>query len=221
MDFNFTYQQLFNIATRKEQVLGRQLVRQQKLPLEAALFKILETAAQNSGLQDISELAQQRDATKAAGVAQRLAKKAVQQKDKRNRDLVLLPANIWQAWFDGSALPNPGKCQMACVLKAPDGQNFEYVAHMEYGDSCDAEYSALILVLKYARQHGVENLLVHGDSKVVIDDFNRIKASGLARMQLYRQQAQELASTFAQLRVCWIPRHKNQLADALTQIRSD
>jgi ribonuclease HI len=221
MDFNFTYQQLVSIATRKERVLSRQLAKQEKLQAVEALIKLLEAAAHNSGLQNISELAQQREAMKVADAAQRLVKKAAQQKSKKDRDLTLLPANTWLGWFDGSAVPNPGKCRIACILKAPDGQNFEHIAHMEYGDSCDAEYSGLILLLQQARQHGIVNLLVHGDSQVVIDDFNHIKLSSLLRMQQYRQQAQELASAFEQLRVSWIPRHKNQLADALTQMRSD
>ncbi|MFZ6732105.1 ribonuclease HI family protein [Undibacterium sp. Ji42W] len=210
-----------SIATRKEHALSRQLAKQEKLQAVEALFKLLETAAQNSGLQDISELAQQREAIKVADAAQRLVKKAAQQKGKKNLDLALLPANTWLAWFDGSAVPNPGKCRIACILKAPDGQNFEYIAHMEYGDSCDAEYSGLILLLQQARQLRIVNLLVHGDSQVVIDDFNHIKVSSLLRMKQYRQQAQELASAFEQLRVSWVPRHKNQLADALTQMRSD
>lgn len=220
MYFNFTHQQLIKIATRKEHALSRQLARQEKLQSVRALFNLLEQAAQNAGLQDIAELALQRDAVKATGAAHRLAKKAEKKRDRKIQQLAALPLNTWQAWFDGSAVPNPGKCQIACIFKAPDGQNFEYISHMEYGDSCDAEYSGLILVLQQARQHQIVNLLVHGDSQVVIDDFNQIKASGLERMQLYRQQAQRLASAFEQLQVCWVPRHKNQMADALTQIRS-
>ncbi|MFZ6776032.1 reverse transcriptase-like protein [Undibacterium sp. Ji83W] len=220
MSLNFTYQQLINIATRKEHALSRQLAKQEKLPPEQALFNLLERAAQNAGLQDIAELARQRDAAKMASAAQKLAKKAAKQDERKIQQFAIMPLNTWLAWFDGSAVPNPGKCQIACILKAPDGQSFEYIEHMEYGDSCDAEYSGLILVLQQARQHQIVNLLVHGDSQVIIDDFNQIKVSGLLRMQQYRQQAQQLSSVFEQLQVRWIPRHKNHMADTLTQIRS-
>jgi len=220
MHHNFTYQQLLGIATRKEQALSRQLVKQKKLQAELALYKLLEQAAQNAGLKDIAELAQQRNSTKMAGVAQRLAKQVAKQQDRKNRDLQPLSVDTWLAWFDGSAVPNPGKCRFSCVLKAPDGQYFEYMEHLEYGDSCDAEYSGLILTLLQAQRHHITKLLVHGDSQVVIDDFNQVKASGLERMQQYRVQARQLASTFEQFRVRWIPRHKNHMADALTQIRS-
>ncbi|MBI1771019.1 MAG: ribonuclease HI family protein [Burkholderiales bacterium] len=220
MPLNFTYQQLMDIATRKEHALSRQLARQEKLQPVQALFNLLERAAQFAGLQDIAELAQQRDAAKVAGVAQKLAKKAAKQDERKIQQFAGPPLNTWQAWFDGSAVPNPGKCQIACILKAPNGQSFEYIEYMEYGDSCDAEYSGLILVLLQACQHQIVNLLVHGDSQVVIDDFNQIKASGLERMRLYRQQARQLALAFEQVQVRWIPRHKNHMADALTQIRS-
>ncbi|MFX5506079.1 reverse transcriptase-like protein, partial [Acinetobacter baumannii] len=78
-------------------------------------------------------------------------------------------ADTWLAWFDGSALPNPGKCCIACILQAPDGRTFEYIAGFGYGDSCDAEYSGLILTLHHANQHQVKRLQVHGDSQVVIN----------------------------------------------------
>ncbi|MFZ6744570.1 ribonuclease HI family protein [Undibacterium sp. JH2W] len=220
----FTYQQLKAIATRKEQVRSRQLVKLQKLPIEQALLICLEQSMQHAGLQDISQLAEQRSEIKSADQAQKLARRSekLQQRltQHSSQQSVHETADTWLAWFDGSALPNPGKCQIACVLTSPDGHSFEYVRNFEYGDSCDAEYSGLLLALEQAHQHQARHLIVHGDSQVVIDDFNQSKASKLARMLEYRQQAQTLAAAFEQLQVCWVPRHKNQLADALTQMGS-
>ena len=35
------------------------------------------------------------------------------------------PDDFWQVWFDGSALPNPGKIGIGAVLIAPDGRSEE------------------------------------------------------------------------------------------------
>ncbi|PXX47206.1 ribonuclease HI family protein [Undibacterium pigrum] len=218
----FTRQQLIAIATRKEYAQSRQLAKQKRLPIEQCLSLLLEQSAKHGGLQDISQLAEQRSEAKNADNARKQAQRAEKQEQRKNQlhrqSSMQKNANTWLAWFDGSALPNPGKCQIACVLTSPEGHSFEYVQNFEYGDSCDAEYSGLLFALLQAQHHDVQHLIVHGDSQVVIDDFNQHKASKLARMLEYRQQAQLLAARFEQLQVRWVPRHKNQTADALTQM---
>ncbi|MDP1978009.1 ribonuclease HI family protein [Undibacterium sp.] len=222
MSIIFTRQQLIAIATRKEQAQSRQLAKLKKLSLEQSLSLLLEQSAKHASLQDISQLAEQRSDAKNADNARKQAQRAEKQEQRRNplsqQSSMQKNASTWLAWFDGSASPNPGKCQIACVLTSPEGPRFEYVQNFEYGDSCDAEYSGLLLALQQARQHHVQHLIVHGDSQVVIDDFNQRKASKLVRMLEYRQQAQLLATQFKQLQVRWVPRHKNQTADALTQM---
>lgn len=222
MSIVFTCQQLIAIATRKEYAQSRQLAKLQKSHIEKSLLMLLEQSAKHAGLQDISQLAEQRSDAKNTDNARKLARRAEKQ-EQRKRQLsaqrsMQKTTNTWLAWFDGSALPNPGKCQTACVLTSPDGHSFEHVRNFEYGDSCDAEYCGLLLALELAQQHQVQHLIVHGDSQVVIDDFNLRKASKLVRMLEYRQQAQLLAESFEQLQVRWVPRHKNQTADALTQV---
>lgn len=222
MSIIFTRQQLIAIATRKEQAQSRQLAKLKKLSLEQSLLLLLEQSARHAGLRDISQLAEQRSEAKNADNARKQAQRAEKQEQRKNQLHRQSPlqknANTWLAWFDGSALPNPGKCQIACVLTSPEGHSFEHVQNFEYGDSCDAEYSGLLLALQQAQHHHVQYLIVHGDSQVVIDDFNQRKVSKLVRMLEYRQQAQLLATQFKQLQVRWVPRHKNQTADALTQM---
>jgi len=224
MSIIFTRQQLIAIATRKEHAQSRQLAKLKKLSLEQSLSLLLEQSAKHAGLQDVLQLAEQRSHARNAGNARKQAQRAEKQEQRKNhlsqQSSIKKTANTWLAWFDGSALPNPGKCQIACVLTSPEGGRFEYVQNFEYGDSCDAEYSGLLLALRQAQHHHVRHLIVHGDSQVVIDDFNQRKASKLIRMLEYRQQAQLLAARFEELQVRWVPRHKNQIADALTQMNA-
>ncbi|MFZ6657919.1 ribonuclease HI family protein [Undibacterium sp. TJN19] len=218
----FTYPQLKDIASRKELDKSRQLAKQDTLLPEQALRIVLLRSAQLAGLADIAQLGQCRAEAKIAARLQKTERRVQQKKQAKNlqdKARQMQTALTWLAWFDGSAVPNPGKCQIACVLQAPDGRVFEYTEKLDHGDSSDAEYSALILALKKAQQHQVTDLLVQGDSQVVIHDFNQVKTSVLPRMADYRQQARQFIDAFDQLQLRWVPRHKNSLADALTQIR--
>lgn len=227
MQINHTRQQLIDIASRTEQKRARQLAKQERQPLEQALATVLAEGVKIAGLANIAQLAEQRRAALLLAIARKnernSTRKAEQQAkklaNKNGQHPVQETPETWYAWFDGSALPNPGKCRIACILQAPDGRRFEHVSNFEYGDSCDAEYTGLILALEQACQLQVARLQLHGDSQVVIDDYNQVKASKLERMLQYRAQAQELGARFEQLSVRWIPRHKNQMVDALTQLR--
>ncbi|MFZ6766048.1 ribonuclease HI family protein [Undibacterium sp. Di26W] len=219
-DTAFTYAQLVAIATRAERKLGLQQARQQDIPASQALEGLLLLAATKAGVGYIVQLAelrlQQQANQQTLQVARRMAK-AIDRKNGRIKTGTGVSEQVWQAWFDGSAVPNPGKCRFACVLQAPDGQVFEYVGHLEYGDSCDAEFSGLILTLKQAHKHGLSQLLVHGDSQVVIDEINQRTKSSLPRMIEYRRQLEALCQLFEIIQIKWIPRHKNSRADALAQ----
>lgn len=219
-DTPFTYAQLVAIATRAERKLALPLAKRQQISALQALEGILQLGATKAGVGNIAQLAairlQQANEQQVLQVARR-AEKVADRKSGRIKTAPNVSEHAWLAWFDGSAVPNPGKCRFACVLQAPDGQVFEYAEHLEYGDSCDAEFSGLILTLKQAHKHAVSQLLIHGDSQVVIDEVNQRKNSSLPRMIEYRQQVQALCQLFETIQIKWIPRHRNSRADALTQ----
>ena len=80
-------------------------------------------------------------------------------------------AEAWLAWFDGSALPNPGRIGIGALLRGPQGQVVEISRRAGEGSSSEAEYLALIALLEAALLHQPAQLTVHGDSQVVIDDL--------------------------------------------------
>lgn len=123
----------------------------------------------------------------------------------------------WRAWFDGSARPNPGRCGLGGVLTGPAGQRIELSLDGGHGNSSEAEYRALIAVLRAAVEHGAHAPVVAGDSQVVIDDVNGPDCAGAPALQIYRQQARALLARLPGATLRWIPRHKNLEADALSQ----
>lgn len=123
----------------------------------------------------------------------------------------------WRAWFDGSARPNPGRCGIGAVLEGPGGVRVAMSHDAGYGNSSEAEYLALIAVLDAAVAHGAHDVLVVGDSQVVIDDVNGPASASAPSLRDYRTRACALLAHLPQAQLRWIPRHKNFEADALSQ----
>ena len=124
----------------------------------------------------------------------------------------------WQAWFDGSALPNPGKMGIGLVLQAPDGSVCErsFIAR-ESGCNNEAELCALCALLELARDKGVRQLQVYGDSDVAVKYVNGIGVTRIARLQALILRSQALLKGFDEVSLSWVPRHRNPDADKLSR----
>lgn len=207
--------QIAETAYHAEKVASRRLAIKKSITPEQALRQILELAA---GSADISQLLASRKAQALADV-KRLAARRQNKCDARaiklNKNQVA--TGSWQAWFDGSARPNPGKCGIGAVLKGPNGEQFDVCLAAGYGNSSEAEYLALIMLLEKAIEVKASPLVIYGDSQVVIGDV--MGSCKFAAMSLApsRVRALSLMTQLIGVSLCWIPRHKNNEADALSQ----
>lgn len=124
----------------------------------------------------------------------------------------------WQAWFDGSALPNPGRIGLGAVLRGPAGEQIEY-SGMAADGGCnnEAELLALGKVLEMARASGVRHLVVRGDSDFAVRHLRGEAHTSVAHLHALVQQMQPLLAGFASVRLEWIPRHRNPDADRLSR----
>lgn len=124
----------------------------------------------------------------------------------------------WQAWFDGSALPNPGRIGIGLLLQAPDGSLSErsFVAR-EPGCNNEAELRALCALLELAGDCGARRLQIRGDSDIAVKYANGIDATQVVRLQVLVQRAQALMAQFDEVDLRWVPRHRNTGADALSR----
>jgi ribonuclease HI len=221
------HDRLLALAFHTEKVASRRLARQRGCSQEMALVMTLEAVAGATGL---SQLLDERGAQRAM-LANKLAAGRQRKEDARIARQLLsqAPAHAWQAWFDGSALPNPGRCGIGALLIGPDGRRFEISQDGGYGDSSEAEYRALIAVLELALPLQPALLLVYGDSQVVINDVindvnidmkneaDRVQQRSATRLQSYRHEVKILLQQLPNVQLRWIPRHKNGAADALSQ----
>ena len=119
-------------------------------------------------------------------------------------------------YADGAARGNPGPAGAGAALVDEDGHVVgEAMRHLGHATNNVAEYTALIIGLEEARRHGVQDLEIRMDSKLVVEQMNgkwRIKHPNLKPLAI---QAGALLASFPKREIRHIPRDQNAIADAL------
>jgi ribonuclease HI len=77
-----------------------------------------------------------------------------------------------------------------------------------------AEYQALLRGLELARERGVNYLAVFSDSRILVNQMNRLWNAG-DNLAPLRYEAEQMLRKFKGTQVSWIPRNWNKEADAL------
>ena len=121
-----------------------------------------------------------------------------------------------EGYFDGASKGNPGKAGAGALLINEEGK-VVWEASRFLGDKTnnEAEYMALIMLLKAAKDHGVSSLRVFGDSKLVVSQISRQWKINLPHLRLLAREAWDLAEGM-DISYNWIPREENKRADMLS-----
>jgi ribonuclease HI len=196
---------LLSLSHKTERAASRRLVAAGMTEVEA-LHQTLTLSAGRQGL--VALLAAR------AALQQRVDERAAARAQARARAPVDTSMTPWRGWFDGSAHPNPGRCGIGAILLGPASERIEIAEPAGYGNSSEAEYLALIALLEAAVSAQAHGLTIYGDSRVVIDDMHVQAAQSLRHLHA---AAHALLAQLTDVRLRWIPRHKNGAADALSQ----
>ena len=121
-----------------------------------------------------------------------------------------------EGYFDGASRGNPGKAGAGALLINEEGK-VVWEASRFLGDKTnnEAEYMALIMLLKAAKDHGGSSLRVFGDSKLVVSQISRQWKINLPHLRLLAREAWDLAEGM-DISYNWIPREENKRADMLS-----
>ena len=234
-----THDQLLAIAFKAELAKSQRLAKANfaeskslEQAQEHALEKILFNIAGEKSLENLIaiRLAEQKKIRAHLIARQQLQLEKLAQHKQSNKQSNCaangLDADTWQAYFDGSAHPNPGKIGIGGVVISPSGIKIEISRAMGYGDSNEAEFYALNAVLDCALEQRPAKLIVFGDSRTVIDSVNAdrtqskkntVSLPACSTLQEQCEQAKQLIAQFTDISLIWIPRKKNAEADALSQ----
>ena len=193
---------LLAVVSKKEKAKAKRKAGSENISEEAALCAIFVKAAGKYPLEKfIAQRKIQREKQKA------------QAEQQRQRE-----ANTWKGWFDGAAAPsNPGPRGVGALLVSPSGDRFEVSVATGFGTNNEAEYQALIELFKLAVERQVSELVVFGDSQLVVNQVNGewdCKAPTLYGLMC---SAKSLRKQIKRCDLRWIPREMNGDADVLSK----
>ena len=116
-----------------------------------------------------------------------------------------------KVWFDGGCRPNPGPMECAVVA----GGRTWLRDDLGHGDNNDAEWLALLHAVDVARELGIDDLTLLGDSALVTAQASGKARCRDARFIAYLATFTAQAATFGRLRIRHIGRAQNLAGIAL------
>lgn len=128
--------------------------------------------------------------------------------------------DLWTAYIDASALPNPGRMALGAVITAPDGtRQLLSQACPDQGCNNEAELRALMAVLQTLLGLQARRLAIFTDSSVLVEQLapSPRPTRPIVRLADLFDQARAMLAEFEHVQLRWIPRHRNTEADALAR----
>jgi ribonuclease HI len=121
--------------------------------------------------------------------------------------------------FDGCSKSNPGKSGAGAVLYDQGVEVDAWSSFVgEHKTNNEAEYSGLLLGLQKCLEKGVKQVIVKGDSLLVIRQMNgKYQVKSVLLLPLYKQ-AIEISSLFESIVFTHVYRNDNKRADELSNI---
>ena len=125
----------------------------------------------------------------------------------------------YEAFFDGSAKPNPGEMKIGGRILTPGAKNVidEYSIDMGHGTNNEAEYLSLIEVADRLVKLKASTVKIYGDSEFVINQVTGIYKAKDPRMKLLKGRVLKLLDLIPNWKLKHIYREHNMAADALTR----
>ena len=119
-------------------------------------------------------------------------------------------------FFDGGCRPNPGAMEAAVVARGVT-HHWPMLGH---GDNNDAEWLALIRAATLARSLGAVDVVLIGDSALVIAQAKRVQPCRAPRLEAHRAAFDAIVADFSRLRLRQVARSHNLAGIALDRIRA-
>ncbi|QLD85303.1 ribonuclease HI family protein [Natronomonas halophila] len=118
-------------------------------------------------------------------------------------------------YFDGGSRGNPGPAAIGWVIVTSDGIAAEGSERIGKATNNQAEYEALIRALEAAADIGFEELIVKGDSQLIVKQVRGEWDTNDPTLREKRVRARELFRQFDEWSIDHVPREINERADEL------
>lgn len=121
--------------------------------------------------------------------------------------------NPLKIFFDGGCRPNPGKMETAVVARGVAYLNLE----CGFGTNNDAEWLALIHAADIAQMIGARDVVMLGDSALVVNQANATAKCRGAEFRAFLARFDRLSNAFDRIKIRQISRHQNLAGIALAK----
>ncbi|XP_070022366.1 uncharacterized protein [Nicotiana sylvestris] len=122
-------------------------------------------------------------------------------------------------FFDGAV--NAKGVGVGEILISPTGQHYPATARLQFFCTNNTtEYEACIMGMNMAIDQDIEELLIMGDSDMIIRQAQGEWETRDVKVIPYRQYIEDLSKRFKSIEFRYIPRCHNELADALATLAS-
>ncbi len=122
-----------------------------------------------------------------------------------------------QLWSDGAVRPtNPGPGGIGVIGYDGDEVVIEIAEYIGWATNNIAEYKAAIAALKAAIDLGAEDVVLHVDSSLVVEQFHRRWKTNDRNLVPLLNRLRGLSHRFKTCKVEWVPREQNREADGLS-----
>ena len=117
-------------------------------------------------------------------------------------------------FFDGGCRPNPGPIECAVVRKGVSHYRHDFGK----GSNSDAEWLAAILALEVAAQNGDRDIMLLGDSTLVVTQANGTARCRSPEFETHRTRFTDLAAGFDRVPIRHLGRAQNLAGIALARL---
>jgi ribonuclease HI len=129
--------------------------------------------------------------------------------------------SVWKMFFDGASSKEGVGAGMVFVSPAQEIISLSYKLEFETTNNV-AEYEALVLGLRAAKDMGIKEILTFGDVELIVHQIINIYQAKHPRLRNYRNEVWDLIdSFFLAFNISSIPREENTMADSLAVSESN
>jgi ribonuclease HI len=124
----------------------------------------------------------------------------------------------YKAYFDGATRANnPDQMAIGWYIEESGKTIKEFSEELGYGTNNEAEYSSLISLLEYIITEKLGDIIIYGDSNLIVNQVRGDWAVKSVNLQKYHKKASKLYNVVCNCNLNWIPREENKKADELSK----
>jgi ribonuclease HI len=139
----------------------------------------------------------------------------IKKKPTSSHEILPPTTSVWKTFFNGASSREGVGAGVFFVSPCRETIPLSYKLEFEATNNV-AEYDALVLGLRAAKDMGIEELAVFGDAKTIVHQVKNVYQAKHPRLKNYRNEVWDLIDNFfLAFNISFIPREENTMADFL------